>query len=104
MSLLLLGGLFTEVMGWHILARVRLPAVGSCAGAACQDCAPRLVEHVPDGGARLVHGRDDGVAQGRQPRHVLHDVQRRKGVQACTYDAGAISSQVWPVLHMVRFS
>ncbi len=43
----------------------------------------RLVEHVPDGGARLVNGRNHGVAEHGQVVHVLHHVQRRKAVQAC---------------------
>ena len=40
-----------------------------------------LVQHLPDGVAGLVDGGDDGVAQRGEAGHVIHDVERRKGVQ-----------------------
>lgn len=51
------------------------------AWAACSRAARYLVEHAPDGGARLVDGGHDGVADGGFAPQVLHHAQRRKGVQ-----------------------
>ena len=42
-----------------------------------------LVQHLPDGVAGLVDGGNDGVAQCCEAGHVIHDVERCKGVQAC---------------------
>ena len=59
---------------------------------------PDLVEHVPDGSARLMDGRDDGVPQRGQAAHVVHDVQRRKRIQACGSHAAARPPPPWHVL------
>ncbi len=61
------------------------------------------MEHVPDGGARLVDAGDDGVAQRGQAAHVVHDVQRGKRVQACSATPTRIMSlptkrTIWKIL------
>jgi hypothetical protein len=68
----------------HTVAGPTCMCTDACpARSAVQRGAARLVKHVPDGGARLVDGRDHGVAEHGQVVHVLHHVQRRKAVQAC---------------------
>ena len=45
------------------------------------EAAACLVQHLPDGVAGLVDGGNDGVAQRCEAGHVVHDVERCKGVQ-----------------------